>query len=281
MPLPTGFADADAGDDFQRVRRRQVLGHLAQRLRREPDDVGLVLPFDDVVAALGARGERDLGMHVVKLDTIVGTVDRTREFDRQFRPTTNRARGRWQRIASADRRGEAIPPISLYRVGDLHFVRDGHHRVSVAVAHGRRTIEAHVTEVLTRLPASGVRFRSDLVMKDYERLFLDRVPLPPEQLRSLRVEDPWSWARLSEAVEAWGFRLIQKERRFISRREVARSWYEDEYKRVVRMLKAADLIGDSTEAEAYLLIVGERYRLIRTHEWTDEIVDRLKAQRLR
>jgi hypothetical protein len=276
MPRPTGFPGADAEDDFQRARRRQILVRLAQRLRREPDDVGVVLPFDEVVAALGALGERDVGLQMVPIDSIIGTVDRKRDFDRQFRPTSARVRERWQRIAAAERRGEPIPPISLYRVGELHFVRDGHNRVSVAKAHGRRYIEAYVVEVLTRLPASGIRFRSDLVVKDYERLFLERVPLPAEAASQLHVDDPWSWCELSETVEAWGFRLMQHERGFLPRPEVAERWYEDEYKRVVRMLRAADLIGDQTEAEAYLRVAAERYRLIRTHEWSDEIIDILR-----
>jgi hypothetical protein len=65
-------------------------------------------------------------------------------------------RQRWERLDLAQRRGAAIPPIDVYRVGDLHFVKDGHHRVSVARATGHKTIEAYVTEVLTRIPATGV-----------------------------------------------------------------------------------------------------------------------------
>jgi hypothetical protein len=58
----TGFPRADVEDDFLRARRKQVLSRLAHRLRREPDDVNLILPFDDVVAALGRRGERYVGL---------------------------------------------------------------------------------------------------------------------------------------------------------------------------------------------------------------------------
>jgi hypothetical protein len=174
-----------------------------------------------------------------------------------------------------------MPPISVYRVGDLHFVRDGHHRVSVARAMGLRVIEADVTEVTTRLPSSGIRVRSDLITKDYERLFVERVPLPAEIRGTLVVDDPWSWCVLSETVEAWGMRLMQAERRFLTRPEVAERWYHDEYRRVVRMLRAADLIEDRTEVETYLTIASERYRLIRTHEWSDQVIERLRLQLLR
>ena len=149
MPAETGFPRADVADDFLRARRRQTLSRLAHRLRGEPDDVNLVLPFDDVVAALGMRGERYAGLQTINLDTIVGPVDSRRDFDRHFRPTSTQVRYRWERLALAVRRGEAIPPIEVYRVDGQHFVADGHHRVSIAAATRQHQIDAYVTEVRT------------------------------------------------------------------------------------------------------------------------------------
>ena len=278
MPADTGFPRADVENDFLRARRRQVLARLAHRLRREPDDVNLILPFDEVVAALGMRGEQQLGLQTIPLHTIVGTVDSTRDFDRRFRPTTGRVRERWERLALAQRRGEAIPPIDVYRIGDMHFVQDGHHRVSIAMATGAKTIDAYVTEVLTQLPPTGIRGRRDLLVKSYERMFRARVPLTPAALAKITVTDPWSYAVLGEAVEAWGFRCMQDQGRFMDRAEIARRWYTEEYGPVVRMLRSADLIGPRTEAEAYMQVAAERYRLIATHEWNDEIVERLRRK---
>ena len=276
MPADTGFPVADVDNDFQRVRRRQLLARLAHRLRREPDDVNLILPFDEVVTALGRRGERRLGLQTLRLDTIVGTVDSTRDFDRRFRPTSDRVRERWERLALAQRRGEPIPPIDVYRVGDMHFVIDGHHRVSIAMATGAKTIEGYVTEVLTQLPPTGIRGRRDLLVKSYERIFRARVPLPAEDLAKITVTDPWSYAVLGEMVEAWGCRCMQDKGRFLNRAEIARHWYTQEYVPVVRMLRTADLIGSRTEAEAYMRVAAERYRLILTHDWNDQVIERLR-----
>ena len=278
MPADTGFPRADVENDFLRARRHQTLARLAQRLRREPDDVNVILPFDEVVAALGFRSERRLGLQTIQLNTVVGTVDSTRDFDRRFRPTTGRVRERWERLALAQRRGEAIPPIDVYRIGDMHFVQDGHHRVSIAIATGAKTIEAYVTEVLTQIPATGILGRRDLLVKNYERLFRERVPLPPAALAKITVTDPWSYAELGETVEAWGFRYMQDKGRFLNRAEIARQWYNEEYMPVVRMMRAADLIGSRTEAEAYMRVASERYRLIRTHEWNEEIIERLRRE---
>jgi len=124
----------DAQADFARARRHGQLARLANWLHRDPDGVGVILPFEEVVRELGFVSERELGRQVVALDTIVGSVDRVRDFDRNFRPTSPRTRGRWEAIATAMRRGQAMPPIALYRIGEIHFVRDGHHRVSVSRA---------------------------------------------------------------------------------------------------------------------------------------------------
>jgi ParB-like nuclease domain len=274
----TGFPRADVENDFLRVRRRQVLARLAHRLRREPDDVNLILPFDEVVAALGRIGEQRLGLQTIPLDQVVGSVDSTRDFDRRFRPTTGRVRERWERLALAQRRGESIPPIDVYKVGDMYFVSDGHHRVSIALAMGEKTIDAYVTEVLTAVPADGIQHRGDLLFKSYELLFRSRVKLSPQAYAKIRVSDPWSYAELGEAVEAWGFRLMQHEHKFYDRAEVSRRWFTEEFTPVVRALRAADLIGSNTEAEAYLIIASERYRLIRTQEWSDEVIEELQRQ---
>ncbi len=278
MPRPTGMPTADVENDFLRARRRQVLSRLAQRLRREPDDVHLILPLDDVLAALGRTGEHYRGLRTIKLKHVVGTVDSRRDFDRSFRPTSTRVRERWERLALAQRRGESMPPIEVFQVGELYFVKDGHHRVSIAKATGADVIDAYVTRIDTAVSAKGIRRRGDLIMKSYEQLFRARVPLPDQLYDSLTTTDPWSYAELSEAVEAWGFRCLQHDRSFLDRATVARRWYVEEYQPVVAMMHQADLVGKSTETEAYLRVARERYRLMRAHEWNDDIMRRLASR---
>jgi hypothetical protein len=214
----------------------------------------------------------------VPLDAIVGSVDRLREFDIRFRPTTSRTRGRWERIAAARRRGESLPPISLYRVGDLYFVRDGHHRVSVARAMRDTVIDAYVTDVRTRVPLSLETRVPDLPLKGHERLFRERVPLTAEQRERVQVTDPWDYGELAEAVEAWGFRAMQERHEYLDRRQVATLWFDDEYGPVVEMLLDGGFVErHETPADAYLRVAGARYRLLRTHEWSDEVLARVRG----
>jgi hypothetical protein len=274
----TGFSGADAQDDFLRARRAQSLRRLGRMAR---GDVDVMLPFDEVVAELGRVSERNLGLQTVSLDAIVGSVDRQGGggFDRQFRPTSSQVRGRWERIAGMMRRGDPLPPISTFKVGDVHFVRDGHHRVSVARALGRTDIDAMVTEVLTRVGANRSLRLSDLPQKGHERLFRERVPLPPTAAREVHLSDPWKYGDLAEGVEAWGYRVAQERPELLDRRELAQRWYEEEFVPVTAMLRDAGLIGaGETAADAYERLGGVRYRLMRTMDWNEDVIKRLRRQ---
>ena len=276
----TGFPGTDAQFDFGRARRRRTLSRLANRLRGQDSDFNLILPFEEVVEALGRKSERSLGLQTIDLDSIVGTVDRGREFDRSFRPTSGKVRTRWERIAAAQRRGESMPPIDVYRIGDLHFVKDGHHRVSVARALGNDLIDAYVTEVRTAVEPGEEMRPASLPLRSHERVFYDRVPLPAKARAQIRLSHPESqYAELAEGVEAWGFRVIQGRGELMSRKEVAEAWFRDEYVPVVQMLGEADLIGDETETEAYMRVASERYLLLRTHVWDDAVIERLRRER--
>ncbi|MBA2637563.1 MAG: chromosome partitioning protein ParB, partial [Solirubrobacterales bacterium] len=173
---------------------------------------------------------------------------------------------------------EAMPPIDVFRVGDAHFVRDGHHRVSVARIQGERTIDAWVTEVVTKVGADGTLRIADLPQKGHERLFAERVPLGPQARGRLRLSDPWRYGELAEGVDAWGFRLLQRDGVSLGRAEVARRWFSEEYAPVVALLREAALFDAAREreADAYLRLSAERYRIMRSQEWSDEAVEGLR-----
>jgi hypothetical protein len=275
----TGSPQQDVQSDFARQRRRRALSRIVSRLRFEPDDVSTMLPFEEVVAALGRRSERDLGLQTISLDSIVGSAGRQHgEFDRKFRPTSTGVRGRWEGIAAARRRGQAMPPIDVYRIGDLHFVEDGHHRVSVARAFGDTHIEAHVREVTTALGAAAELRPGDLPLKHHERIFRERIPLRPELRARIQLSDEWRYAQLATLIESWGLRRSYERERLLSRSEIAEAWFREEYEPVLEVLRETGVGGQGTEAERYLRIAMLRYLLLRTHEWTDEVIERLLGE---
>ena len=278
--MDTGFPDADSRDDFARARRNATLARLASRLRMRSGDLDVLLPFDEVVGALGRRGETSLGLRQVALDDIVGSVDRRTGFDRRFRPTSDLARHRFERLAAAVRRGEHLPPVDLYQVGEVYFVKDGHHRVAVFQALGHDVIEARVTLVRTTLTAEAGLLPSDLPLKGHARLFGERVPLPPAVAGRVVLSEPDDYALLAEGVEAWGFRWMQEHGRLAGRAEVALAWFSEEYEPVLSLLREAGLHpgGGALDAQIYLTVARERYALLRTHRWDDDVIERLRLR---
>jgi hypothetical protein len=277
--VDTGFPAADSRDDFARARRNAILARLGSRLRLRSGDVDVLLPFEEVVSALGRRGETRLGRKMVDLDDIVGSVDRVAGFDRRFRPTSDLARRRFERLAAAVRRGESLPPVDLLQVGEVYFVRDGHHRVAVLRALGREVVEARVTLVHTAVPAqTGLRL-ADLPLKGHARLFAERVPLPPRIAGRVVLDDPEDYAVLAEGVEAWGMRWMQERREFADRPTVALAWFTEEYEPVLSLLREAGIHpGDGAlDAQVYLRVARERYHLLRTHRWDEGVIERLRV----
>lgn len=275
----TGSPRADAETDFLRARRQHTMSAVASRFRSDAGERAQPLSYDEVLQALGLHGQRGLGVLVIPIERIVGSVDKVTDFDRGFRPTTSRTRQRWERLAQAMRRGETIPPIEVYKVGDLYFVRDGHHRVSVAKALGLDLIEADVTEVRTALSPEGVSGRADVDRKHWRRIFLERVPLTGQARAELDVTDPGDYHRLAEMVEAWGARLMHKERQYLDKKTVAARWHAEEYLPVLAMIDEVGLRRPAEKgADAYLRIACERYELTREHTWDTDMLESMRER---
>jgi hypothetical protein len=145
--------------DFTRARRRARLRAVVARIRREHVSNKL-LSFDDIRREFAANNRLQRGTRVVEMDQIVGSVGRWRDFDRSFLPARTSVGHRWKRIDRAFQRGEDLPPVELYEIGDDYFVVDGHHRVSVARYHDVPTLEATVVEFHPKLPAAPARATS-------------------------------------------------------------------------------------------------------------------------
>ena len=140
---------AQAEKDFSRAHRKALLRRVGAFLRRDVASNQL-LSFEEVKGALGAVSQVYLGLCVVPLDEIVGSVGRYTDFDRAFLPSKGNLAERWKRIDRMMRRSDELPPVDLYKVGEAYFVLDGNHRVSVARYLGVGWINAQVTGVRGR-----------------------------------------------------------------------------------------------------------------------------------
>src|ERR687894_542589 len=253
-----------ADKDFSRARRRAFLNRVGAYLRKDPASNQL-LSFDGVRSALGAVEQAYLGMRVVPVAKIVGSVGRHREFDRAFLPSKPSLGGRWKKIDQAVLRAEELPPVSLYKIGDAYFVKDGNHRVSVAHQQGIEMIDAEVVELRSRVPVDSALTARDLLHKLEHRHLLERLPID-RVLPEIKVEfsDVADYRRLATYIEAHGFRVSQLWKRYVSSEEVLRDWYEYDYRPIEEMIREEyilDSFPDRTELDLYIWIVYHRERL--------------------
>jgi len=253
-----------ADKDFSRARRRAFLRRLGAYLRRD-EASNQLLSFDEVRGALGAVDQTYLGMRVVPVADIVGSVGRHRDFDRAFLPSKPSLGGRWKKIDQAMHRAEELPPVSLYKIGDAYFVRDGNHRVSVAYQQGIEMIDAEVVELRSRVPINSTLTARNLLYKLEHRRLLERLPID-EVLPELKVEfsDVADYRRLANQIEAHGFRLSQLWRRYVSPEEALGDWYEHSYKPIAAMIReerVLDAFPERTDLDLYLWILRHREQL--------------------
>jgi len=163
--MGTGLVQQDARDDFDRARQRANWAKMAGWLLGRPGSRNRLAVLGEVTSAPGAGGpgvrrleyERvgpvSAGEAMVPISQIIGTLEPTKCFDRQFRPTSEHVRARFQRIAAEVRSGRGMDPVELYRCGGAYYVLDGRHRIAVARALGQRSVSALVTEVRLNNPA--------------------------------------------------------------------------------------------------------------------------------
>ncbi len=143
--------------DFHRALLKASLRRWKNRLRKDSAQERL-LSFDDAKGALAQWSQAYRGIWPVEVEKITGSVGRYKDFDESFLPNKKSVSQRWSRVDRAYHQGVELPAVSLYKIGDAYFVRDGNHRVSVARYHGVAAIDAEVVEIGGRLRAdAGLR----------------------------------------------------------------------------------------------------------------------------
>lgn len=245
---------------FERARRKAVLNDLIGLIRgRSPD----LLSFEAVQAALNARQQIESRTpETIPLDKIVGSVGRYRDFTREFLPRESVNPERWKKVDTLMHTQQGLPPIEVYQVGDAYFVRDGHHRVSVARANGLKEIEAYVTRIETPVPLTKDTRPEDLVLKAAYANFLRQTKL--DQLRpdvDLEVTEPGSYDELIQHIMVHRHYLGLEQQREIPWEEAVTSWYDKVYLPVAAAIWASDIMEQfpsRTAADLYLWVCRHR-----------------------
>jgi len=256
-----------ARTDFETARIQAFLRDAGAVLR---GDTRPLLSFDEVRRAARLEGQSDRGLNDVPIADIRGSVGRPNDFDASFLPVKPQMRRRWAQLDEAMRRGEPVPPIEVYHLGGVYFVKDGHHRVSVARHLGWKTIPARVIEVKTRAPLTGDMDAAALLQaREYvdflERTQLDRV----RPQASIAVSRLGRYDRIFEDILGHRYFMGLQQFREVTIAEAAASWYDNVYRPIADLVREYDILAHfpgRTEADMYLWITARWLELSRAQK---------------
>ena len=259
---------ASAIEDFHRARLQAKLEGVVARLTGRSTEL---LSYEAVRRSLRARETFSHELEDIPLDAIVGSVGRYRDFTRSFLPRMEGTKDRWARVQVAMTGMEGVPPIEVYKMGDVYFVRDGNHRVSVARQMGSDHIQAYVTEVDAKVPLSPDVQPDDLIIKAEYTEFLEQTRL--DKLRpqaDLQVTVPGKYRLLLEHIEVHRHFMGLEQERYIPYEEAVAHWYDEVYLPVVALIDQRGILRDfphRTETDLYLWLAEHKAELEEELGW--------------
>ena len=253
-----------ARSDYSRARFKAFLNQIWSVVSGQPSKL---LSYDEIKEKLRIGGPIYRGVQTVPVEQIVGSLNRYHQFDRAFLPTQDDTSGRWQKIDRAFYEDVHLPPIVLYKVGQVYFVVDGHHRVSVAREQGQLFIEAEVRECATR-----VNITPDLKPEDLEILgdkvnFLERSQL--DRLRpgsNVKLTIPDGFERMLEHIAVHRYFMGLDLKRDISEEEAVTHWYDTVYMPIIEVIRESEILKEfpgKLEADLYLWVLDHQHYLNR------------------
>lgn len=224
-----------AHEDFWRAYRRAFWRKLSSWITGKNNEL---LPYHQVRQEIPFQGQRDLGLQTIPIEKIVGSVGRYRDFDRAFLPTQRQTSQRWVNISAARYADVELPPIEAYKLGEVYFVKDGNHRVSVARERGQALIDAYVTEITLPIALTPDTAIDDLKQKRAYAHFMQRTGLSrlrPEA--NLELSMPEEYGRLLNHIDTHRYYLGLEQQRPVSYEEAVISWYDNVYLPLVELIK--------------------------------------------
>jgi hypothetical protein len=246
---------------FQGIRTKAFWQDILNLVTRQNSEL---MSFDEVRARFHLHEEHYQGIHDVPLEQIVGSVGRYKDFTASFLPKSNEMKDRWSRVYAVANGLQGLPPIELYKVGEVYFVRDGNHRVSVARELGAATIEAHVTEMPTTVPLRPNMSDQEMEAAEAYAVFLDETELnrAVTDHESIELTIPSRYHELLGHIYMHQRVLEQMEGQPVSVHSATADWYHAIYKPAVELIRKHNVLelskGDKetrTEGDLYLWLM--------------------------
>lgn len=252
------FISAQASDDFNKARAKEMISRIISLLRPQTNKL---LSLSEIKSLIRPKGERYRGMMSVQVSQIVGSEGRYRDFNKAFLPRYEHMRQRWESVDKAHLQDIILPPIKLYQVGDVFFVRDGNNRVSVARAQGVGAIDAEVVELTSEFPVKPGMNLNDIsaeLMKYEKQRFIQQTHLDKVMpLEDLEFTSPGRFDEVIHHILVHKYYINQGRPGEISFQEAAQSWYGHIFKPIIDSIHADGIIArfpGRTEADLYMWI---------------------------
>lgn len=248
--------------DFQHARFRAFLNRVWGALSGQRSTL---LSYDEIKEKLRVGGPVYRGVQTVRVDQIAGSLNRYHEFDRVFLPASDTLAERWQSVNRAFYQEISLPPVVLYKVGQVYFVVDGHHRVSVAREKGQLYIEAEVRECYTRVNITADIKPEDLEILEDKVHFLERTSLDsirPDANIKLTILDGFD--RMLEHIAVHRYFMGLDLKRDISEKEAIADWYDHVYMPIVQVIRETKILQEfpgKTEGDLYLWVLDHQHYL--------------------
>lgn len=245
-----------ANQDFERAIFRAFIRKVVSLLTGRDNNL---LPFDAVRERLPIRGQHYLGLKQVPIDQIVGSLGRYHDFDRAFLPTQTRTKARWVSIDQAHYQQISLPPVELFKIGEIYFVKDGNHRVSVARERGQSFVDAYVIEIDVPIALTpDTRVDELQAKKEYAEFLLQTDLASQRPGAEIETRLPGQYQRLLEHISVHRWYLGEKRQADVPLSEAAASWYDHVYLPVVNIIRDQDFLKEfpgASEADLYLWIM--------------------------
>lgn len=245
--------------DFTKAKQRAWIESLKNIVNPQ---AGKLLSFHDIKKLLKPGREKYLGMQTIPIKSIVGSEDRYQDFSRHFFPKKEHLRHRWMSIDKAHLTYVNLPPIKLLKIGGLYFVRDGNHRVSVALSQGIMDIDAEVIELTAEVHIEQDATRDEIlraVLSWERRRVLDNTQLDKIiPVEMIEFTAPGRWHEVLNHIEGHKYFMGIKENNEVSFEDAARSWYNELYLPIVKLIRNEKLLPrfpNRTEADLYIWII--------------------------
>ena len=267
-----------ARSDFQRARFQAFMNRVWATFSGKPTTL---LSYDEIKEKLHIGGPIYRGVKTVLVDQIAGSLNRYHEFDSVFLPASDQLADRWQSVNRAFYQEISLPPVVLYKVGQVYFVVDGHHRVSVARQQGQIYIEAEVRECATRVNLTADIQPEDLIILESKVQFLERTSL--DSLRpdaNIKLTIPDGFDRMLEHIAVHRYFMGIDWKRDISEEEAIIHWYDTVYMPVIHVIRETDILKEfptKTEGDLYLWVLDHQQYLVQEGKQLQPPVDAARA----